>query len=123
MLDAFVTTHPKWGNEGDPHTINKAKMAAEAEAEGEEGRKAAAAEGRRRALEAKAEVTPVKPKHNLETAEGREAARLEEEAEDERLLTGKGMRHKQSPSNHIANSVFFSLHSDSFNRSPIKRQF
>ena len=92
MLDAFVARHPKWGNEGDPHKINKARMAAEAEAEGE-----ARVAQVRKDLEAK-------------------------HLEDDRLI-GKGMRHKQSPSNHISNSVFFSLHSDSFNRSPIKRNF
>ena len=118
MLDTFVENHPKYENEYDPRKLFKiiAKEKAKYEAVQALQAQAQAPEEYQWPRAANAVL--------LEDPVEREKARLASEAKEEVGLLGKGIHHaKKSVAHSISNSVFFTLHSDSFNRSPQKRNF
>ena len=125
VLDTFVENHPKYENEYDPRKLFRIITEEKAKYEAVKARIAQSAEDRRlRALQAQAPAVNAVNAVLLEDPVEREKARLASEAKEEVGLLGKGIHHaKKSVAHAISNSVFFTLHSDSFNRSPIKRNF
>ena len=129
MLDTFVENHPKYENEYDPRKLFKIIVKEKAKYEAVQALQAQAQAPEPEyqwphALQAQAQAPHAANAVLLEDPVEREKARLASEAKEEVGLLGKGIHHaKKSVAHSISNSVFFTLHSDSFNRSPIKRNF